>query len=237
MKLSIIVPCYNESRNIPLLLERFNSVVMRDDIEVIIVNNGSQDNTDEVLAELMPRFSFARAVKIEENKGYGHGILTGLKEARGQYLGWTHADLQTDPGDCLKALDIIEREDSPKDIYIKGNRKARPLADVIFTIGMGIFESIYLGTILWDINAQPNIFHREFFMKWKNPPSDFSLDLYALYTAKKTNKQIVRFPVLFLKRKFGTSSWNADMLSKIKFIKRTLAYSLVLRKELKKWNA
>lgn len=41
MKLSIVVPCYNEENNIPLILEKFNEVIKRDDIEVLLVNNGS----------------------------------------------------------------------------------------------------------------------------------------------------------------------------------------------------
>ena len=43
MKLSIIVPCYNEEKNIPLILEKFNNVIKNEEIEVILVNNGSTD--------------------------------------------------------------------------------------------------------------------------------------------------------------------------------------------------
>ena len=45
MKLSIIVPCYNESKNIPIILERFAAIINREDIEVVLVNNGSTDNS------------------------------------------------------------------------------------------------------------------------------------------------------------------------------------------------
>ena len=43
MKLSIVVPCYNEADNIPLILERFDEVIKTDEVEVILVNNGSTD--------------------------------------------------------------------------------------------------------------------------------------------------------------------------------------------------
>ncbi|HRG76152.1 MAG TPA: glycosyltransferase family 2 protein, partial [Leptospiraceae bacterium] len=99
MKLSIVVPCYNEEKNIPLVLEKFQSVIKRDDVEVILVNNGSKDNSQLVLNELIPKYSFARTVLVEVNQGYGFGILSGLKEAKGDYIGWTHADMQTDPYD------------------------------------------------------------------------------------------------------------------------------------------
>ena len=94
MKLSIVVPCYNEEKNIPLILERFDEMIERDDIEVILVDNGSTDNSAQVLTELLPKYSFARTVKVEVNQGYGYGILQGLRECKGEYIGWTHADMQ-----------------------------------------------------------------------------------------------------------------------------------------------
>lgn len=232
IKLSIVVPCYNEEKNIPLILDRFDSIINRDDIEVILVNNGSTDNSVKILKKILPNYKFATTVKVEVNQGYGFGILTGLRIAKGEYIGWTHADMQTDPNDVIKALNIIEKENA-NNIFVKGNRKGRPFFDQFFTTGMSIFESVYMGAKLWDINAQPNIFHRSFFKKWENPPNDFSLDLYALYIARNNNIKIVRFDVLFPERIHGESSWNTDLKSKWKFIKRTLDFSFRLKKGLK----
>ena len=232
MILSIVVPCYNEAKNIPLILDRFNAVIKRDDVEVILVNNGSQDATQEVLDALLPRYPFARTVNVPVNKGYGYGIREGLQAAKGTFVGWTHADMQTDPGDVIKALEIAERKGAPKDIYLKGTRKGRSILDVFFTIGMSMFESLYLGAALWDINAQPNIFHRSFMEGWRNPPDDFSLDLYALYAARKRHLKIIRFAVLFPKRVHGTSHWNTGLGAKWKFIKRTMAFSIKLKRGL-----
>lgn len=236
MKLSIIVPCYNEADNLSLILDGFNKAIKgRNDIELIIVNNGSRDNSKEILGDLLPKYKFARCVDVNVNQGYGFGILSGLREAKGEFIGWTHGDFQTPPSDTLKALEIIERSKNPKNIYIKGLRKRRPFFDKFFTFGMGVFESLYIGKLFYDINAQPNIFHKSFFKTWNNPPYDFSLDLYALYLAK-SNKDIavVRFPVFFLKRIHGESHWNKNLLSKLKFIKRTILFSIELKKRFKK---
>ncbi len=232
MKLSIIIPCYNEEKNIPLVLEKFNSVIKRKDIEVILVNNGSKDNSQLVLETLIPKHPFARTVKVEINQGYGFGILSGLKEAKGDYIGWTHADMQTDPNDSIKALELIESRGNPEKIFVKGNRKGRALLDNFFTIGMSVFESVYMGRILWDINAQPNIFHKSLFALWVNPPQDFSLDLFALYSAKRNGYEVLRFTVIFPPRLHGISSWNTGLKAKWKFIKRTLDFSFKLKKEL-----
>lgn len=231
MRLSVVIPCYNEEKNIPLILEKFNMIIKDDAVEVILVNNGSTDGSGKVLEELIPKFKFARTVCVKVNQGYGYGILQGLKVCSGEYVGWTHADLQTDPRDVLKALNIIEENDSSASLFIKGNRKGRPFFDQFFTSGMSLFESIYLKKMLSDINAQPNIFPKSFYLKWENPPFDFSLDLYALYMAKQYGLKIVRFNVLFPKRIHGVSSWNTGLSSKKKFIKRTIDFSKKLKKE------
>lgn len=232
-KLSIIIPCYNEAKNIPLILEKFNQVSGKIPLEVILVNNGSFDQSEQVLALLIPNYYFARTVKVENNQGYGFGILQGLILATGDFIGWTHADMQTDPLDVLKAFELIQVNNFSQDLFIKGLRKKRSIFDLFFTIGMSIFETFYLKKILWDINAQPTIFHKSFFTKWQRPPHDFSLDLYAFYMAKKFEIRIKRFSVLFPKRMHGQSSWNTGLKSKIKLIKRTIKFSIALKKEYK----
>ena len=232
MKLSLVIPCYNEAKNIPLILDRFAAVLTRKDIELVLVDNGSRDDSAEVLARLLPKYPFARTVRVEVNQGYGFGVRAGLRAAAGEYRGWTHADMQTDPFDAVRALQEIERRGDRRDIFVKGSRKGRPLFDQVFTVGMSLFETVYLGERLWDINAQPNIFHRSFLDQWRTPPDDFSLDLYALYMARKRGLEVVRFDVVFPPRVHGTSSWNTSIGAKWKFIKRTLDFSVNLKKGL-----
>ena len=129
---------------------------------------------------------------------------------------------------CRRILEIIERERGL--VFVKGNRKGRPLFDVFFTMGMSLFETCYLHKKLYDINAQPNIFPKIFFDEWEEPPHDFSLDLYALYMAGKKGLKVVRFPVLFPERIHGQSKWNTGLKAKWKFIKRTVDFSVKLKK-------
>lgn len=225
---SLVIPCYNESDNIPLLLERCAELFRKQPIEIVIVDNGSTDNTSSVLDELTSLYPFVTKVKVEENQGYGHGITEGLRSASGEILAWTHADMQTDPVDILRGLELFDKTDCQDRLFVKGRRYGRPLGDIVFTVGMAIFETILLGKLMWDINAQPTMFHRSFIEKWVEPPKDFSLDLYAYYMAKKSGYVVKRFPVLFDERVHGTSHWNVNFSAKYKFIKRTLAYSFAL---------
>ncbi len=230
MKISLIIPCYNESKNLPSLIEKCRQLDS-EIFEVIIVNNGSTDDSSNVLISLInSEYSFIKSVKVDVNQGYGHGILCGLKSSTGNVIGWTHADLQTDPLDSNQVRDLIKQYG--ENIFIKGQRYGRPISDVIFTVGMSFFESILLKKLLWDINAQPTFFPRKFFDEWNSPPNDFSLDLFAYYQAKKNDLKVIRFPVFFGKRLHGHSHWNIDFKSKWKFIKRTIQFSLLLRKRI-----
>jgi glycosyltransferase involved in cell wall biosynthesis len=233
MKLSIIIPCYNEEQNISLILERFKGVISREDIEVLLVDNGSTDGSAQTLESLLPNYPFARSVTVKVNEGYGNGILQGLAAGKGEVLAWTHADMQTDPKDVITALELFEAQPVPKMSYVKGLRQGRPLSETFFTFGMSMFETIFLGKKLWDINAQPNMFHRDFYLDWDNPPKDFSLDLFVYYTALKQGMTETRFDVIFPERLHGESTWNTGFKSKYKFIKRTISFSLSLKKVLK----
>ena len=230
LSLSLVIPCYNEAKNLPLLIERCSALTaMRCGIEVILVDNGSQDENPEVLAEHLPRVPACRAVRVPVNNGYGYGILAGLRAARSDILGWTYADMQTDPMDALNGLALFDSASHPEQLFVKGHRHGRPISDTIFTASMSIFETILLGRLLWDINAQPTMFHRRFIETWTAPPDDFALDLFAYYSARRGALNVKRFPVLFGERAHGTSHWNVNWAAKTRFIRRTVDYSFRLR--------
>ena len=231
LRLSLVIPCYNEARNLPLLVARLRETFVREDVEAILVDNGSTDDTPAVLAELLRDAQRIRSVRVERNQGYGYGILAGLRAARGLIVGWTHADMQTDPADALEGLALFDDHD-PDTMFVKGRRYGRPAGDVAFTVGMSLFETLLLRRRLWDINAQPTLFARSFFERWQAPPHDFSLDLYAYYQARRSGLQVRRFPVRFGERAHGSSHWNLNWRAKARFIRRTVDFSLRLRKDL-----
>lgn len=233
MNFSLVIPCYNEAKNLPLLLKRCAALAAAHaGSEVVLVNNGSRDDSPAVLARLLPEHPGCRSVRVDVNQGYGYGILTGLRAAQGDILGWTHADMQTDPMDALEGLAFFEAAAAPQRLFVKGRRYGRPAADVAFTIGMSMFETVLLRHGMWDINAQPTMFHRSFFGDWRDPPDDFALDLFAYYGAKETGLEVERFPVRFGERAHGVSHWNVNLAAKMKFIRRTVDYSLRLRRQL-----
>jgi glycosyltransferase involved in cell wall biosynthesis len=227
--LSLVIPCYDEGKTLPALIARIEQAFGPEgDVEVVLVDNGSSDDTAAQFARLAGH-RFIRTTRVEVNQGYGFGILAGLRAARGAFLGWTHADLQADPGDALRALTVLRARRSEA-LYLKGKRHGRPLNDVVFTIGMSAFETLLLRTRLWDINAQPNIFPRAFYEQVAaTAPHDWSLDLYFYHAARRRGLRIMRFPVRFGERAHGASHWNVDWRAKRKFIERTMKFSFELR--------
>lgn len=237
-KFSVIIPCYNEAMNIPFLFE--NIVIgfhgKLSEIEIILVDNGSTDNSKSVMKkELLKHPNLnCKIIRIEKNLGYGHGIVTGLREATTDILSWTHADLQTDMNDVYRAYQVFSSQSNPQRVFLKGSRRERPIIDAAFTMGMSGLSSLLLKTKLSDINAQPKMFHRDFFNQLTNFPNDFSLDLYFYLMAQTNHFDILTIPVFYKKRLLGEAKGGGSLKNKLKLTKRTFSYILKLNKKLKR---
>ena len=229
--LSVVVPCYNEEANIPLIITMFEEIILafESEIEVILVNNGSTDNSKNVFNKYISNLNKdIKVLNVEKNIGYGHGIVSGLKVAKGDILSWTHADLQTDPKDVVSAF-LEFKKHNDYDIVVKGKRRNRNPVDAFFTWGMQIYCSVILRSKLNDINAQPKMFSRTFYeAHFSAAPNDFSLDLFLLYKAQK----IKTIDVFFHKRKFGKSKGGGTLIGKWKLIKRTICYITKLKRDI-----
>jgi len=223
-RLGMTIPCYNECPNLRILVEKLSSPLLKE-IEFIIVDNGSTDGTSEFLNRTeLP--SNVKTVRVPVNQGYGFGITAGLKGLATEYVGWVHADLQTDLADLVVFLKYL----GPDADFLKGKRIGRPISDKFFTVGMSVILSIMFRKILRDINGQPTIVKRSLVDTWKQPPNDFGLDLYSYIHAISKGAKIARVKVKFGKRINGKSSWNSGLISRIRFIRRTLSLSIRLRK-------
>lgn len=109
MKLSIIIPAYNEARTIHLILNKVVGIELINNIEkeVIIVNDCSKDETARVVNEYIKDKPFIKFVEHEVNKGKGAAIHTGIKEATGDFVIVQDADLEYDPKEINTLLKPI----------------------------------------------------------------------------------------------------------------------------------
>ncbi len=105
--LSVIVPVYNERTTVAEVIRRIRAVELPVDIEVIVVDDGSSDGTDKVLAALGD--STVRILTHRANRGKGAAIRTGMESFRGDLVLVQDADLEYDPQDWPKLLDPMLR--------------------------------------------------------------------------------------------------------------------------------
>ena len=231
LRLSIILPCYNEADNLPLLLASYRQVWQDLPTELILVDNGSTDNTAEVLAQELqrPEYSFARTVRVAQNCGYGHGLYTGLQAARGAFLAYSHADMQCSPADVFRAYERLVASPDPTHTLVKGQRSGRDPSASLVTNGMALLASTILLTKLTDINAQPKVFHCSHLARLAQPPTGFQFDLYVLYQVRRAGVKILTIPVVFGQRAHGQSKSAFNIFARYRTILATMRYIFRLR--------
>lgn len=103
-KTSIIIPCYNEKKFIRTILERVGNININK--EIIVINDGSQDGTREILDSLT--VSGIKVINKEKNEGKGAAIRTGISESTGDYIVIQDSDLEYDPNEIINLLEPIQ---------------------------------------------------------------------------------------------------------------------------------
>ncbi len=103
--LSVVIPAYNEERRLPTTLEQVKSYlqVNYSDFEVLVINDGSHDQTSQVVQDAMLTFPQLQLLEMATNSGKGAAVKRGLQRARGQLRLFSDADLST-PLHCLPRL-------------------------------------------------------------------------------------------------------------------------------------
>lgn len=124
VKISIIVPSFNEQDNIKLLFEHIKTSFKDVNFEVIFIDDGSKDNTFAEIKQLLNKKNNIIAVRFSRNFGKESAIYAGLERARGEYICFIDADMQQDPKYSLQMMNMLEGD---KDIdcvcAIPKNRK------------------------------------------------------------------------------------------------------------------
>ena len=106
--LSLVFPAFNEAENLPALLESAISIGegLGVDFEIVIVDDGSQDRSADLLVAASERDARVRAVHHAANQGYGAALRSGLREAEGELVFFSDADLQFDLAEIRHLLEF-----------------------------------------------------------------------------------------------------------------------------------
>lgn len=217
MYLSIVIPAYNEERRLPKTLEEIDKYLRRQnyDYEIIVVNDGSKDNTAQVVRDWTSVIQNLRLIDNKENNGKGFVARQGLLEAKGEYRLFTDADNSTSINqiekmwpEFKKGFDIVIGSRDIKGAVLDPPQPF--LRNVILGKGFKLFRKFVIG--LWriqDTQCGFKCFKKEaaerIFPKCKI--TRFAFDPEILVIAKKRGYKIKEIPVL----------WKNDPESKVKF--------------------
>ncbi|KKU07746.1 MAG: Glycosyl transferase family 2 [Candidatus Magasanikbacteria bacterium GW2011_GWA2_45_39] len=205
MKFSIVVPAYNESENLRLLIPELDKALhsLGEPYEVIVVDNASTDNTQETLARLRERFPSLR-VESDPVKGFGKAILTGLAASQGEIIGYIHADNQMMPEEIIRIYQKLIRDNLE---VCKATRLDRHdgIRRWVISKGYNFLFRLMFGIRIRDINGSPKLFTRKFFNEAALQSRDWFIDPEIIIKAKRLRVPIAEVEIHTLSRLHGAS--------------------------------
>ncbi|MBC7878395.1 MAG: glycosyltransferase family 2 protein [Anaerolineales bacterium] len=202
MKLSVIIPVYNEVESIQVILKRVQATNLVS--EIIVVDDGSKDGTRDVLKKLDGKKS-VRVILHEHNKGKGAAVRTGMVAAKGDVLLIQDADLEYDPRDYPQLLQPI-KEGLADVVY--GSRflgrahRVTMFWHLVANKMLTLMTNILYNTILTDMETGYKVFRREVIDGMVLHANSF--DFEPEFTAKilKRNFRIFEVPITFNPRDY-----------------------------------
>src|SRR5512139_1396220 len=203
MNLSVVIPVYNEVKNIGEILKRVQSTKLAD--EIIVVDDGSQDGTRAVLQKLDGQKK-VRVILHERNQGKGAAVTTGLKAAKGDILLIQDADLEYDPRDYPTLLQPIQ-EGLAEVVYgsrfLGGPHRVTMFWHMIANKMLTFMTNVLYNTILTDMETGYKVFRREVVEGMTIRAKRF--DFEPEFTAKvlKRNHRIFEVPISFNPRDYS----------------------------------
>jgi glycosyltransferase involved in cell wall biosynthesis len=161
MKLSVIIPVYNEVESIQVILKRVQAQKLAN--EIVVVDDGSMDGTRDVLKKLDGKGG-VRIVLHEQNKGKGAAVRTGMAAAKGDVLLIQDADLEYDPRDYTALLAPIK--EGVADVvygsrFLGGSHRVTMFWHMVANRMLTFMTNILYNTILTDMETGYKVFRRE----------------------------------------------------------------------------
>lgn len=196
VKLSIIIPCYNEEKRIGSTLDTWLAYLKSKkwSFEIIVVNDGSKDNTEEVVKN----FNEIKLLAHKPNYGKGYAVRRGILEANGEYILFCDADLSTPVEEIenlikyVKNYEVVIASRALKESKVKA-LQSRKLLGRSFNFLVNLFavpgiKDTQCGFKLFRRDAAKKIFSKQLINGW-------AFDVEVLFLAKKLGFKIKEVPI------------------------------------------
>ena len=216
MTCTVVIPCFNEEENIEKCIKSVPK--MGEYTEILVVDDGSLDNTSRVVKKLERKRKNLRLISYKPNRGKGWAVKRGMDEARGDVLMILDADMTVDPSELPRFFDIIA---SGQADFVNGTRLIYPMEEqamrqlnLLGNLGFSwIFSWIlsqHITDTLCGTKALLKTDYEKIHMSGKSW-GDFDL----LFGAAENNLKIVELPVHYKKRVAGESKMRAFKHGKV----------------------
>lgn len=211
MKLSVIIPVYNEEKDITVLLQKLSDVAypaFLESVEYIIVDDHSSDHSVETIEAFITEKNDFKLFKHENNKGKGAAVKTGINYAQGDLLLIQDGDLELSPSDIPVMINAMQ---DLKVEFINGSRYlpgvVRPLASYKRYWGNKLFTnltSVLINVHLTDMACGYKLIHRNLYEKINLKENRFGFEAELIIKALRIKKNnVAEVPVKYFPRNSG----------------------------------
>ena len=212
MKVSIIIPCFNEKNTVEALLDNVNQDSLFDK-EIIVIDDFSTDGTREILKKINDKYT--KLILNESNCGKGYCIQKGIKEANGDIILIQDADLEYSPTDYKKLIDPITNGDA--DVVFGSRFVGSQQTRVLYfwhTVGnkfLTILSNMFTNLNLTDMECCYKVFKKDVIHKIRLKENRFGFEPEVTAKLSKMNIKIYEVGVKYFGRKYSEGkkiSWK-----------------------------
>jgi len=232
MEISAVMPAYNEAANLEQSVSRMQLALaaFAHNSEVIVVDDGSQDETATVLYRLKERFPTLRVIRHESNRGYGAALRSGFDAALLPWIFVMDADNQFDPGE-LSAL-IARAADAD---IVAGYRKRRrdPLARRLNAWAFFGLVRLFFGPLLRDVNCAFKLIRRDLIRQMDLHSEGALINTEIVVLARQRQAHIVEVAVDHYPRVSGKQT-GANPRVVLRAFRELLAFRAQMGKPIRK---
>jgi glycosyltransferase involved in cell wall biosynthesis len=208
---SAVVPCHNESGNLPELAKRLDSALKKTkkSYEIIIVNDNSTDNSKDALDRLKKEFEKLRYVERRQFPGVGNAKRDGFKEVKGKYIITLDGDLSHDPAEIPRFIEKIKDYDMVcGSRYARGGEAEMGASRKIISGAFNFVFRTVLGIPIRDFTSGFRIYKSEIIKSIKLKSSGFGIYIEIPLKAYLKGYRLAEIPIKYYKRMEGKSNLN-----------------------------
>ncbi|HBL51789.1 MAG: hypothetical protein A3D24_01840 [Candidatus Blackburnbacteria bacterium RIFCSPHIGHO2_02_FULL_39_13] len=213
--ISVFFPCYNDSKSIGVLVESSISLLpkLTEDYEVIVIDDGSKDDSRDVLNKLAKKYEKLKLVFHEKNRGYGGALQSGFKTASKDLVFYTDGDGQYDMNEFPLLLNLMTKDVN----FVNGIKMDR--RDAEYRVVAGNLYKFITRWAFWlpiyDVDCDFRLIRKELVKKLKLTSSSGSICVELVKKAERAGGKFRQTSVHHYERKWGKSQFfRLDRIAK-----------------------